>query len=196
MSQQNLETVRSLYAAIAKGEVPTVLGLLAPHVEWREADNFIYADGNPYVGPSAVLQGVFLRLATEWDGFAAAPQQFHDAGDTVIVTGRYTAAYKATGKKIDAPLRGTAHTFATGSGQRHLQTRLSWPSERQMAHRSVTKATGRKSADGESRARFPLLDEINALNDISKGGPLRLWQGVRADSLIFFCRAVAPTQGF
>jgi len=32
-------------------------------IEWREADNFIYADGNPYVGPSAVLQGVFLRLA-------------------------------------------------------------------------------------------------------------------------------------
>ncbi len=114
MSQQNLETVRSLYAAIAKGDVPTVLGLLALNVEWREADNFIYADGNPYVGPSAVLQGVFLRLATEWDGFAAAPQQFHDAGDTVIVTGRYTAAYKATGKKIDAQF---AHFWTLADGK-------------------------------------------------------------------------------
>ena len=102
MSQQNVETVRSLYAAFAKGDVPTVLGVLAPDIEWREADNFIYADGNPYVGPNAVLQGVFLRLATEWDGFAANPEQFFDAGETVIVTGRYTGAYKATGKSVDA----------------------------------------------------------------------------------------------
>ena len=102
MSQQNVETVRSLYAAFAKGDVPTVLGVLAPDIEWREADNFIYADGNPYVGPNAVLQGVFLRLATEWDGFAATPAQFFDAGETVIVTGRYTGAYKATGKSVDA----------------------------------------------------------------------------------------------
>ena len=102
MSSQNLEIVRSLYAAFAQGDVPTVLGLLAPQIEWREADNFIYADGNPYVGPDAVLHGVFLRLATEWDGFAATPQQFFDAGETVIVTGRYTGAYKATGKSIDA----------------------------------------------------------------------------------------------
>ena len=76
--------------------------MLAPNIEWREADNFIYADGNPYVGPTAVLQGVFLRLATEWDGFAANPAQFFDAGETVIVTGRYTGAYKATGKSVDA----------------------------------------------------------------------------------------------
>lgn len=114
MSQQNLETVRSLYGAIAKGDVPTVLGLLAPNVEWREADNFIYADGNPYVGPTAVLQGVFLRLATEWDGFAATPQQFFDAGETVIVSGRYTAAHKATGKKVDAQF---AHHWTLQDGK-------------------------------------------------------------------------------
>ena len=91
-----------IVAAFAKGDVPAVLGGLAPNIEWREADNFIYADGNPYIGPNAVLQGVFLRVATEWDGFAANPQQFFDAGETVIVTGRYTGAYKATGKSVDA----------------------------------------------------------------------------------------------
>jgi hypothetical protein len=73
MSQQNLETIRSLYAAFAKGDVPTVVGAFDPAAEWREADNFLYADGNPYIGPGAILQGVFLRLATEWDGFAANP---------------------------------------------------------------------------------------------------------------------------
>jgi ketosteroid isomerase-like protein len=102
VSQQNVETIRALYAAFAKGDVPTVLGAFAPDAEWREADNFIYADGNPYVGPGAILQGVFMRLATEWDGFAATPEQFLDAGDSVIATGRYTAVHKTTGKSIDA----------------------------------------------------------------------------------------------
>ncbi len=104
MSQHNLETIRALYGASAKREVPTVLGAFDPAIEWHEAENFLYAEGGPYVGPGAILQGVFLRLATEWDGFAANPQQFFDAGETVIVTGRYSGVYKATGKKLDAQL--------------------------------------------------------------------------------------------
>jgi ketosteroid isomerase-like protein len=114
LSQQNLETIRSLYAAFAKGDVPVVMGTFDPAVEWREADNFLYADGNPYIGPGAILQGVFLRLATEWDGFAANPREFHDAGETVIVTGRYSGAYKATGKKIDAQF---AHFWTLAGGK-------------------------------------------------------------------------------
>jgi len=102
VSQQNLAVIQSLYQAFAKGDVPAVLGSMAPDMEWREADGFVYADGNPYVGPNAILNGVFMRLATEWDGFAANPEIFHDAGETVIVTGRYTGAFKATGKKINA----------------------------------------------------------------------------------------------
>jgi ketosteroid isomerase-like protein len=114
LSQQNVGIVRSIYEAIGKGDVPTVLGAFTPDAEWREADNFIYAAGNPYVGPGAILQGVFLRLATEWDGFAANPTQFLDAGDTVIVTGRYTGVYKATGKSIDAQF---AHFWTLRDGK-------------------------------------------------------------------------------
>ena len=99
---QNLELVKALYNAFAQGDVPAVIAAMDPQIEWREADNFLYADGNPYVGPEAILQGVFARLGSEWDGFAAVPQQFHDAGDTVIATGRYGGTYKATHKSIDA----------------------------------------------------------------------------------------------
>jgi ketosteroid isomerase-like protein len=104
MSQQNLETIRSLYAAFAKGDVPAVLGAFDPSIEWHEAENFLYAEGSPYIGPGAILQGVFLRLATDWEGFAANPQQFFDAGETIVVSGRYSGVYKATGKKLDAQL--------------------------------------------------------------------------------------------
>jgi uncharacterized protein len=64
--------------------LPQFLAAFDPEIEWWEAENFIYADGNPYVGPQAVLQGVFARIGTEWDGFAVSPKEVLDAGDTVV----------------------------------------------------------------------------------------------------------------
>ena len=67
MSQENIQLIRGLYESFGKGDVPTVLGQMDQNIEWREAENFIYADRNPYVGPQAVLEGVFMRLAAEWE---------------------------------------------------------------------------------------------------------------------------------
>lgn len=102
MAEDNVGRIRGLYDAFAKGDVPAVLGAMDPGIVWNEAENFPYADRNPYVGPAAVLEGVFARLGGEWDGFAAVPQAFHDAGDTVVATGRYGGAYKRTGRPIHA----------------------------------------------------------------------------------------------
>jgi len=75
MSQENADTVRGMYEAFGRGDISFVLAALDPEVEWREAENFIYADGNPYVGPDAVLQGVFARLAGEWEGSTPATRR-------------------------------------------------------------------------------------------------------------------------
>ncbi len=114
MSQQNVALIQGLYAAFATGDVPTILDSMADDIEWREADNFIYAAGNPYKGPAAVLAGVFMPLATEWDGFAVHPEVIHDAGDVVIMTGRYTGTYKATGKSLNAQV---VHVWAIKDGK-------------------------------------------------------------------------------
>ena len=94
--------VESIYDAFAKGDVPSVLGMLAPGVVWNEAENFVYADRNPYVGPQAVLEGVFMRLGAEWDAFSVALEEVIGSGDTVIARGRYRATYRATGAAMDA----------------------------------------------------------------------------------------------
>jgi uncharacterized protein len=98
----NVEIVRGLYESFAKGDVPAVLAALDAEVDWREAENFIYADRNPYVGPQAVLEGIFMRLGGEWESFKATPAEFHGDGATVFVQGRYEAVYKANGRKLDA----------------------------------------------------------------------------------------------
>ena len=114
MSAENVKTVESMYAAFATGDIPTVLAGLDPKVEWWEAENFIYAEGNPYVGPQSVLQGVFMRLAMEWDGFAVAPAGVLDAGDTAIGHGYYSGTYKPTGKQVRAQF---AHFFTFRDGK-------------------------------------------------------------------------------
>lgn len=104
MSQENVALIRAIYDAFASGDVPGVLSRMSPDIVWNEAENFPYADNNPYVGPEAILTGVFARLGTEWDDFGAHPEEYLDAGDTVVVLGRYRGAFKATGAALDAQL--------------------------------------------------------------------------------------------
>lgn len=114
MSQQNVDTVRGVYQAFAAGDVPAVLGAMSPDIVWTEAENFPYADGSPYCGPQAILGGVFARLGGEWDGFSSTPEEYLDAGDAVVVLGRYRGTYKGTGQKLDAQL---AHVWRLADGK-------------------------------------------------------------------------------
>lgn len=98
----NADTIANLYAAFARGDVPTVLAAFAPDIHWTEAEGFPY--GGIYVGADAILTGVFMRLATEWDGYTVAPDEIIASGETVIVLGHYSGTYKATGKYFKAPL--------------------------------------------------------------------------------------------
>ena len=95
------DTIANLYAAFARGDVPTVLAALAPNINWSEAEGFPY--GGTYVGPDAVLQNVFAKLGSEWNGFAAVPHELIASADTVIALGEYSGTYKATGKSFKAP---------------------------------------------------------------------------------------------
>lgn len=104
--------VRSVYDAFAAGDVPGVLGVLAPDIRWTEALGGPY--GGVYVGPEAVVENVFMKLAGEWNDFAAVPREFVGEGDTVVVIGDYSATHKGTGKAFTAPF---AHVWKIADGK-------------------------------------------------------------------------------
>ena len=114
MSQENVALVQAIYAALGAGDVPGVVARMSPDIVWNEAENFPYADRNPYLGPEAILTGVFARLGTEWDGFAAVPAEYLGAGEAVVVLGRYHATYQATGRALDAQF---AHVWRIEDGK-------------------------------------------------------------------------------
>jgi uncharacterized protein len=99
----NVEILKGGYEAFGRGDVPAVLAIFDPGIEWHEAEGGPYRpDGGPWIGGDAIVQNLFMRLATEWDGFTVVPKRFHDAGDTVVVECRQTGVYKATGRGIDS----------------------------------------------------------------------------------------------
>jgi ketosteroid isomerase-like protein len=108
----NTEIIRSVYTAFATGDVPGVVGAFDADIHWTEAEGFPY--GGTYVGPDAVVTGVFARLGSEWEGFAAVPHAFVAEGDTVVALGDYGGTYKATGKSFSAPF---AHVWTLRDGR-------------------------------------------------------------------------------
>src|SRR5829696_5868272 len=127
----NLNSVKAVYDAFAKGDIPSVLGTFSPDIAWTEAEGFPY--GGTYHGPRAVLDGVFMRLGTEWVGFAAVPDEFIDAGDTVVVLGKYSGKYKATGKSFQANF---AHVWKMREGK---ATRFTQYVDTLLVHRALQK---------------------------------------------------------
>ena len=114
MSQQNVDLVRAIYDAFGRGDIAAVVSMMSPDIVWNEAEGVPYADGNPYRGPDAVVSGVFMRIGSEWDGFAVEPEELLDAGDAVVALGRYRGACKATGRIIDAQM---AHVWRVRDGK-------------------------------------------------------------------------------
>lgn len=107
------EIIRGLYDKFATGDVPGVLGAFDPEIEWNEAEGFMY--GGTYNGPTAVVENVFMKLATEWEGFSVVPHKVVDGGDgNVIATGTYTGKYLGTGKSINVPF---AHEWEMRDGK-------------------------------------------------------------------------------
>lgn len=111
---KNGGVVKALYDAFGKGDVAAVLGAFDPEIQWREAENFLYADGNPYTGPQAVAEGVFQRIVSDVERLEVLPERFVEGGDTVVAEGRYRGTMKTTGTPVDAQF---AHIWQLRDGK-------------------------------------------------------------------------------
>jgi ketosteroid isomerase-like protein len=118
--------VQSIYDDFSEGDIPAVLNALHKEVVWNEAEGNDLADGNPYVGPDAVLQGVFARLGEQYEYFRLKDIELHPMiGNEVLATLRYDAKLKENGMAIDAQ---AAHLWTVENGkvtafQQYVDTR-------------------------------------------------------------------------
>jgi ketosteroid isomerase-like protein len=101
-SRPAVDVARSSYDAFARGDLDGVLADLDDDIEWQQAQGLPH--GGVYRGIAEVRQNIFDPLDRDWwDEFTAAPQEFLDAGDNVVVLGRYRGVAKESGRSLDVP---------------------------------------------------------------------------------------------
>ena len=101
MSQQNVQIVRSGYEAFNREDIPAVLALYDEGIEWTEGGGG-RAPAGTFRGPQAVAKEVFGMVPANFSEFRADPEQFIDAGEQVVVIGRFRGKAKS-GATLDAP---------------------------------------------------------------------------------------------
>ena len=108
-----VDLVRAFYAAMGRGDVPGLLGLLHSDLEWTEAQGFPYYSGT-WRQPGDVLDKLIVPLMRDWDDFSAKSEDFIAEGDRVVSLGAYRGVNKATGKAMHAPF---AHVWRIADGK-------------------------------------------------------------------------------
>lgn len=114
MSEENVNILRQGYEAFNRGDIDAVTSLMDENIEWQEAD----VEGLPirgtHHGPEAVANNVFQTAVESWEDFGAVAEEFLDAGDHVLVLGRFQGRGKESGRTLDAPF---AHVWTLREGK-------------------------------------------------------------------------------
>jgi uncharacterized protein len=97
----NVALVEKAYEAFGRGDVETVLGLFSENIEWYEAENSPFWPGRAFHGPQEVVEGVFARLGADTKDFRITISRILGCGETVLVQGRYSGSWAATGTSFD-----------------------------------------------------------------------------------------------
>jgi ketosteroid isomerase-like protein len=99
----NVELVKQGYQNFAEGKVEEVLALFHPEIVWDECTGFPYVSGDGiYIGPNAIVQGVFAQIPQYMDNFLVDVRELFGSGDKVVMVGYYTGTWKETGKIFKA----------------------------------------------------------------------------------------------
>jgi uncharacterized protein len=101
------------WLAFGRGDIPAVLAMMDPGVEWVESDALAIPTHGTHIGPQQVAENVFATVPQFWAEFTIVPEDFFADGDTVIVRGRVRAVAKESGRSMDAPF---AHVFTIADG--------------------------------------------------------------------------------
>jgi ketosteroid isomerase-like protein len=119
----NKEIMESVYAGFAVADLPAVLAMMDPKIEWTEAEGWPLYDGT-VVGPQAIVERVFMRLGEIGDNFSLNVEQFVADGDTVVALGTYNWNRTGSGEPAEVKM---AHVWTLDNGkiirfQQHVDT--------------------------------------------------------------------------
>ena len=108
----NVQVVRNMYDAFGRKDEARLRQLLHPDIEWIQSAGF--PGGGHRRGVEAVLEKVFKGLRAEWNDWRSETEEYLDAGETVVVLGRYAGTHRGTGRSMEAVF---AHVYEVQDGR-------------------------------------------------------------------------------
>jgi uncharacterized protein len=111
----NVDMVKQAYSNFAAGNVPGVLSIFDPLIEWRECKGMPFVNGDGiFIGHEAVVTNIFMNLPVYFDGFNIAVAEIFGADDKVVMVGYYQGTNKATGNQFKA---NATHVWTVKDGK-------------------------------------------------------------------------------
>jgi ketosteroid isomerase-like protein len=97
VSSDNVHALRSAYDAFARQDIPAVMAAFHEDIEWQGPDSVPW--GGDYHGHDGVGR-FFGALGEYWQELRVEPEEFIEAGETIIVPIRLSG--KGSGGSIDS----------------------------------------------------------------------------------------------
>jgi uncharacterized protein len=98
-----VQAVETFYAALAAGDLPTVLARLGDDVVWHEAPGMPYEGPAPYRGAQDVAEYVLARITADVDQLTLTNREVIGLGTTVACLGTYHGTAKRSGRPLILP---------------------------------------------------------------------------------------------
>ena len=99
MSQENVEIVRRAFEAFAREGPAAVVDFWDPEIELWLPSGMVQAGGT-YRGHAAVLEWM-KEWAEAWEEIDYKPEEFTEAGDSVLVSVLYDGRGKGSGVRVE-----------------------------------------------------------------------------------------------
>jgi uncharacterized protein len=99
MSQENVDSLRKVYAEWSKGNFRPVTDVYGPDTEWGWSEEFPGLEG--VVREPAAKSERAVRWLSSWEEWRVEPEDFLASGNHVVVLCRYTGRGKGSGVDVD-----------------------------------------------------------------------------------------------
>lgn len=99
--QSGIDVVQELYRMALADQQEAIAQLITPDIVWEILEGFPH--GGIYAGIPAVFGQFLPKLLADFRDWKAQPDEFVDAGDTIVALGHYSGTFKTNGVHIVVP---------------------------------------------------------------------------------------------
>ena len=110
---ENVDALKKAFDGFNSGDADAVAEVYQDDAKWEGPNTQEVPGGGTTEGKDKILE-MLGGIQEDWEDFQATPDEFIDAGDTVIVLGHISGKHKESGKDLKTPF---VHVWRMSDGK-------------------------------------------------------------------------------